>query len=174
MRIRSADPGDAKAIAAVHVRSWQAAYRGVMSQQYLDGLDPKQRYELWEQILRTPDWPRSGVLVAETSEGIIGFVHLRPTRDDDEDPSTVGEITAMYLLPANWSTGVGRQLMRPALKALGDAGYVQATLWVLESNDRARRFYEAGGWRSDGTVRSQTTAGALRRELRYRRAVDDR
>jgi hypothetical protein len=41
--IRAAVPEDALAVARVHVRSWQVAYRGLIAQAYLDSLKP----EVW-------------------------------------------------------------------------------------------------------------------------------
>ena len=38
--------------------------------------------------------------------------------------------------------------MTGLLEALACAAYRQATLWVLDSNKRARRFYEAAGCES--------------------------
>jgi len=172
IRIRRAVLSDALAIATVHIQSWQTAYRGIMPEDYLNRLAPSQRYDLWVEVLTTSNWPRSAALVAENSEGVVGFAHLRPTRDEDDDSSTVAEITSIYLLPSIWSAGVGRDLMRESLKAMGEAGYWYATLWVLEVNHRARRFYDAGGWSLDGSARHGTTAGALHRELRYRRPVE--
>ena len=40
--------------------------------------------------------------------------------------------------------------MAAALAGLAAAGYGQATLWVLDSNDRARRFYRVAGWAVEG------------------------
>lgn len=40
MDIRPTRMQDAPEIAVVHVLSWQAAYRGLLPQAYLDGLDP--------------------------------------------------------------------------------------------------------------------------------------
>ena len=51
--------------------------------------------------------------------------------------------------------------MAAALGRLGEGGFDQVTLWVLDSNARARRFYEAGGWRADGQ-RSEMTVSAFR------------
>ncbi|MER6578988.1 hypothetical protein [Nonomuraea sp. NPDC001023] len=51
MRIRKATPADAQAIAEIHVRSWQAAYRGLLPQDHLDGLDPAARRPGWERLL---------------------------------------------------------------------------------------------------------------------------
>ncbi len=55
VRVRKAGAGDAAAIAVVHVLSWQAAYEGLVPQDYLDGLDPARRRELyipWMQEIR--------------------------------------------------------------------------------------------------------------------------
>jgi len=38
--IRPAEVSDAERIGLIHVRSWQSAYQGLISQDYLDGLDP--------------------------------------------------------------------------------------------------------------------------------------
>ena len=58
--------------------------------------------------------------------------------------------------------------MRAALSVLRDEGYGAATLWVLERNPRARRFYEAAGWIADGAVKDDTYLGTPVREVRYR------
>ena len=173
MRVRRAEVGDAAAIARVHVGTWQVAYRGLIPQDYLDRLDAEERRESWARGLATSHWPRSGTLVAECDEGdegVVGFVHVGPSRDDDADP-TVGEVAAIYALSTVWGTGVGRALMDAALAGLGEAGYVQATLWVLETNTRARRFYTAAGWRPDGAVKVDATRGFPLSEVRYRRPV---
>jgi len=72
-------------------------------------------------------------------------------------------IYAIYLVPAAWDQGIGRQLMTAPLGRLGEAGYDQATLWVLDSNARARRFYEAGGWHADGAAKQDESFGQFRR-----------
>lgn len=87
----------------------------------------------------------------------------------DEDGAGVGEVTAIYLLDSHWGQGAGRELMAAAVEHLGAAGFTEATLWVLESNARARRFYEAAGWRPDGTVKVDESRGFPLREVRYRR-----
>jgi GNAT superfamily N-acetyltransferase len=169
MSTRLARASDARAIAAVHVRSWQAAYRGLIPQDYLDSLDPDQRRAGWDRALSTADWPRRGVLVAEQADEVVGFASICPTRDDDLDPARVGEVTAIYLLSEAWGSGLGRQLMTDALAAITEAGFGEAALWVLDTNERARSFYEAGGWSADGAVKQDTRAGFTLNEVRYRR-----
>jgi hypothetical protein len=41
-------------------------------------------------------------------------------------------------------------------------------LWVLETNTRARRFYESGGWRADGSSKTANSRGFPLVEVRYR------
>ena len=58
--------------------------------------------------------------------------------------------------------------MRRALELLRERGYEEAVLWVLDDNPRARRFYEAGGWRLDGARRRGEHLGVRTEEVRYR------
>jgi GNAT superfamily N-acetyltransferase len=171
-RVRKAGAGDAMAIAVAHVLSWQAAYEGLVTQDYLDGLDPARRRELRDVVLAEDVWPRSGVLVAENEDRVAGFAHFRPARDQDEDPWLIAEITAIYLVPEAWGTGTGRQLMTSSLNVLAHAGYREAALWVLNTNARARRFYESAGWRPDGTVKNDGSLGFLLTETRYRHMLN--
>ena len=74
-------------------------------------------------------------------------------------------------MPAAWDQGIGKQLMAAALGRLGEAEFDQVTLWVLDSNARARRFYEAGGWLADGAVKRDDSFGIPMTEVRYRRSL---
>jgi GNAT superfamily N-acetyltransferase len=158
-------------IAIVHVRSWQAAYCGLVPQDYLDSLDAEQRYPVWKRILGEAEWPRAGTFVAADGRDVVGFAHICPTRDADQDPARAGELAAIYLVPEAWGTGLGRELMTSGLSALSDAGFGEATLWVLDTNSRARRFYEAGGWHADGAVKQDGSRGFVLNEVRYRRSL---
>jgi len=171
MWIRRATADDAAAIAVVHVRAWQAAYRGLLPQDHLDSLDPQRRAKMWAGILAAQDRPRAATVVATSGPDIVGFAGACPSRDDDADPLTVGEIPAIYLLATHWGTGLGRLLMRTALILLREGGYREATLWVLDTNERAQRFYRVGGWRPDGAVKQDTSHGIALNEVRYRRSV---
>jgi ribosomal protein S18 acetylase RimI-like enzyme len=169
--VRRAGIEDAPDIAAVHVRSWQGAYRGLLPQDYLDQLDPASRLKVWEDAALNADWPRNGVLVAVLDGSICGFAGFGATRDTDGDQQQVGEVFAIYLHPQAWGKGLGRSLMADALGNLAAAGYTQATLWVLDSNARAREFYAKGGWVEDGAVKLDDSRGFPISEVRYRRQL---
>jgi GNAT superfamily N-acetyltransferase len=169
--VRTATARDAAPIANLHVRSWQAAYDGMMPQDYLDGLDPAGRLPLWRRVLGEPDPARRDVLVAAGETGICGFSSFGPTRDGDEDPDRVAEVRAIYLAPSALGQGYGRRLMAASLEHLTRLGYQQVTLWVLDVNMRARRFYELAGFQPDGGLKTDDREGISLREVRYRRPL---
>ncbi|MEU7010117.1 GNAT family N-acetyltransferase [Streptomyces sp. NPDC046332] len=170
MSIRAALPADAAAIATVHVRSWQVAYRALLPHPYLDGLDVEERTAVWSARLEAPE-PASVLVATEAGGRVVGFCAFRAWPDDDLDATTTGEIAALYAAPEVWGSGVGRGLLAASEEALAADGFREAALWVLADNARGRRFYEAAGWRPDGTVVQDTTAGRTLDELRYRRPL---
>ena len=173
--VRPATLADAHAIGLVHVRSWQSAYRGKMPQDHLDGLDPSRRAEQWQRIMEETEPSRGGVLVAEAEGGgITGFASFGPSRDSDTDPRVTGEVFAIYADPAAWDTGIGRTLMATTVAGLVRLGYANAILWVLDTNDRARRFYALAGWEQDGANKTDGSRGFDITEVRYRRTLSRR
>lgn len=154
IRIRSSVPEDAEAIAQIQVRSFQAGWSAFIPAQPLAALDPAPRIPLWRE---------RSAFVAEDEEGIAGLVQVGPS-----DEEGVGEIYRLFVAPERWGKGIGQALMDHALEQLKSAGFDQALLWVHADSRRARRFYEAGGWRHDGAAENQETLGHLVRLLCYR------
>jgi ribosomal protein S18 acetylase RimI-like enzyme len=163
---RRAEVGDAGGIAAVHVRTWQVAYRNQVPDDYLDALSVTDRSARWRELLGALE-ATATVLVAEDDGAVVGFASAVASRDDDAGPMT-GELAALYVAPACWDRGVGRELLGLAVAHLGTAGFTSATLWVLQTNARARRFYAAAGWSPDGREQLTHIGSAAVAELRYR------
>lgn len=148
MLIRPATPEDAEATARIHVSSWAAAYT-------LGGPSYEQRLDLHR---RSPP-----SFVAEVDGRIAGFVGVGASRDPDAD----GELYVIYVDPAHWRTGIGRELIRAGEARMRELGYHRVVLWVLDENPRARRFYEAAGWQVDGFRRPIEFLGQKVPEVRY-------
>jgi GNAT superfamily N-acetyltransferase len=167
--VRAASPSDAAAIAAVQVRAWQWAYRGLVPDSYLDAMSIDDRTARWRQGLEHLEAGRTFYLIAG-ERAAAGFVGIGPSRDEDTGTGT-GEVYAIYVEPASIGTGLGHALLRHAEDELRLRGFSTAILWVLEGNTRARRFYERHAWRPDGTSKTQDAfdVGADLREVRYRR-----
>lgn len=166
VEIRHPTIEDAEQIGAIHVGAWQWAYRGLMPDDFLDGLDPVARGESWARRLVDADTCRRQ-LVAIIGPAVVGFVSFGHSRDDDAEPGT-GEVMALYLEPERLGTGIGRGLFTSSLDKLRDDGHEQATVWVLDTNRRGRRFYEKAGMRLDGATKSDELRGFGVTELRYR------
>ena len=151
--IRVATEADARGVARIVVESWRVAYKGIISDEGLAGLSIDEREVSWRERLRGSD-PSSAdwtTLVCEENGEAIGFATYRPCGDEDKDPSSVGELVAIYMLPHYWGQGLGKRMWEEVLRRFEAQGVSEITLWVIESNLRARRFYEIAGFRADGS-----------------------
>jgi GNAT superfamily N-acetyltransferase len=168
--VRVAVRGDAAAIAGVHVRAWQAGYRGLLPDAELDGLSIAGRTRNWLEWLGASG-ERLVTLVAEECGVVVGFCALlTPSHDDDAAPRTA-EVGALYVEPERWRAGVGTALLDRGVELLVNEGWDTATLWVFEANRRARSFYERVGFAADGASKRYDGSVALEdppRELRLR------
>lgn len=153
------------AIARIHVRSWQSAYRGLLTDDYLDALTVDERLEMHRQALVSPGDRRTWV--ALESDTVVGFAVTGPSQDADADERT-GELYAMYLDPDRFGRGIGKRLLDHAIEDLRGRGFRTLTLWVLETNAGGRRFYEREGWRADGLTTSERVDCEMRPTVRYR------
>jgi ribosomal protein S18 acetylase RimI-like enzyme len=162
-RVRRATDADARALATVHVESWRQAYAHVFPAERLAALSVDEREVLARQVLADPG--RETILVGEVDGAVAGFASTGAARAAGTD---TGEVYAIYVAPEYWAQGVGRALMNAALELLVGSGFEEAVLWVLDDNPRARRFYEAGGWRLDGARREGEHLGVHTNEVRYR------
>jgi len=167
IHLRRAEPADAMAVARVHVRSWQAAYRGLLSHEYLDGLRPEDRATSYTFGGLEPDHPTT--IVSVEDEMIRGFATIGPSRD--AGPEGIGALHALYVDPDCWDTGVGRTLIHEARRQLAGLGFDEAVVWVLAGNERAERFYRKDGWAADGSRRWDEVWSVVIDEVRYRRTL---
>jgi len=166
MCVRKAQLEDAPEIANIHIRSWRAAYRGLIPDSILEDLDLQERTLLWSRNLSKPDeW----IFVAKEKELVVGFCSLAPARDEEEDPKAIAEITTIYVDPDEWGKGFGKALSKAALHKALKCGFQEVLLWVLRENHRARDFYEHLGFHADGTGKAKGFApGVLIPQVRYR------
>ena len=191
--IRSASAADAAQIAAVMRDSWFAAYDGIIATAIIDRVTAPDGGARVRQSFRIRPWQRVIAAIApgeiapgavsprEGGAGIVGYASFGPERDVLGAPwphpltpagseGLVAELYALYVHPAWWSTGTGRTLMDEVLAKVSKAGYAGITLWVLEANARARRFYGKAGFAPDGARHLLEDLGGVT-EIRYRRAL---
>jgi ribosomal protein S18 acetylase RimI-like enzyme len=152
VRVRSAVPGDARAVAKVHVAGWSWGYRGLLPNDVIAARTVEDREAQWIVGFAVERSDGGGGLVAEDRSGrIVGFVAFGPASEEEmAPPPGWGEVYALYLSEDAAGRGVGRRLLDAAVASLRSNGFEHAVLWVLDANVRARRFYERAGWRVDG------------------------
>ncbi|OPY70830.1 MAG: putative acetyltransferase [Syntrophorhabdaceae bacterium PtaU1.Bin034] len=163
MNIRKAVPDDALGIAKAHVDSWRSAYRGLVPDDRLAGMDCSRRAGRFRESITQEE---ELIYVAEDAIGIAGFLALGPCRDPGIDSTATAEVYALYLAPEHWRKGMGRMMSREAERILEDQGYSRVVLWVFEGNTRGRLFYEAMGFVGDGATKTMDV-GVPMRCIRY-------
>lgn len=164
INVRRARLEDAAALAAIHVNSWRVAYRGMVDQSVLDELSIAARTELWKGWLTAPTTPAHRHHTLEVDGVIAGFAVTRPSVEKDAAEDAF-DLAAIYLAPEYFGRGLGAPLLAVALGELAAQGARTVTLWVLEANARARRFYERWGFALDGAELYDERLRA--KELRY-------
>jgi ribosomal protein S18 acetylase RimI-like enzyme len=166
--VRPAVAADARAIAEIHVASWQVAYRGLMPDEHLASLTVAKRETFWRDAI---EYAEPQVHLALDGGTPVGFVALDRSRDP-KTPATTGEIWALYVAPAHWGQGAGLALWDAAREACEEEGFTVVTLWVLLRNDRALRFYELAGFKRElPSARTIPVGGVRLEEIRLRRPL---
>ena len=165
MHVRTARPSDAAAMGALVVRAWQRAYRGLMPDDYLNGLTVDDRADMWTRVLTGELDPKRSVFVADDDGRVVGFVAVGGEMDVAD--ATRGEVYALNVDPDRWGRGVGRALLAAGCGHLRAVGYATAVLWVHPDNARACRFYRAAGWLADGAERRHDALGVEVPAVRY-------
>jgi len=143
--IRPARIEDAPAIAHVQVKTWQATYRGIVPDTFLDTMDEAERTKRWGSFIEQScsDATQPFVIVAvHAVAGIIGYAAGGQARSEDAGP--LGELYALYILPPFQRRGIGRQLVVAFAQELLARGFNKMVVLVLEANP-ACGFYEALG-----------------------------
>lgn len=171
--VRWATPSDAAAIAALQVRSWRAAYRGIVPDAFLDGLTEDAWLERWTNQLTAPG--REGVHQLVSTDARNGPAHAVAACGPAMAPTAIltGQLYVLYTDPPSWGEGHGGALLRRVHELLAADGHSGAVLWVAADNNRSIEFYEHHGWTKDGKTQREEVAGAIFDEVRMVRDLAD-
>ena len=142
IEVRRPNINDASNISRVRAESWRAAYRGIVPDDYLDGMDVEGWAEGFRRFLENPP-DKLVSFVAEADAEIVGMAVAGRNRDNDTPYAA--ELFMIYLSPQYWRRGIGLTLMDATAQSLIDLGLSSMIVWVLAENRSARRFYEVLG-----------------------------
>ena len=147
--VRFADFYDSKILGYIHCQSWISAYKTIIPDSILDDISVEKREKYFQKALS--EKLEEDVLIFNESNP-VGFLTLGKCRDKDSD-NFWGEIWGIQLLPSYWSQGIGTELINWGINELKNRAFTKISLWVLEENINARKFYEKIGFKHDGTIK---------------------
>ena len=145
--IRLATDADILPMAKVHIVSWRETYPGLLPDPMLARLSIADEAIRWQRMLDRPRaWGGTLAFVAEQQGSIVGYGSCGEQRTELlHDRGFTGEISELYVLRCAQRQGAGSGLMKAMASALLERGHRAMSLWVLEQNGAARRFYEGRG-----------------------------
>ncbi len=147
--IRHAQPGDEATLAYIQTESWNAGFRGILTEDALAAATQIDRVTMMYRRILEQNYGNLYLLTVDGKPHCIAA--WAPTRS--EDMPGYAELICIHSLPGNWRKGFGRSMMDTVLRDAADAGYRKIMLWVFEENARARRFYESMGFTTVGKVK---------------------
>ena len=134
MVFREGQESDLAEIAALHTASQRLTYRGLLSDRYLDGLDPAKQRQKWEVFSRQEGHT---LLAARNRDGLLGFAAWKR---DEELPKCL-YLEALHVAPEARGKGVGADLIRRAARYARENGYRTMSVCIVKGNEGARRLY---------------------------------
>ena len=115
------------------VRIWREVWRESYAGYFDSAIDDTPWMDaVWHEFLPV----MRDFVIAEMDGHVVGFTHREAALVED-----------LWVDPEFCSQGIGPLLLERQLRAIAAEGYRTATLFCLEVNSRARRFYEREGWR---------------------------
>lgn len=145
-------------ISKIYESSWKYAYKGILSQDYLDRIPTGH----WANGINKAGLNSLVLIEHERLIGTASFCQSRWEKYGD-----YGEIVSIYFLPNYIGKGYGRLLIRKCIEELKQCGFDKVLLWVLEDNHRARRFYEKNGFIRSKVFMDNEIGGENVREVLY-------
>jgi GNAT superfamily N-acetyltransferase len=149
INIRLAEPEDALSMAEVLTQSWEAAYSGIIPDDYIKEKNSI-RLDHFKEIITTENKSHYVILSAGV---MVGLLSADVSKDNDVDDSCF-EVGRLYIHPDYFRRGIGTTAMEFAYDIAFSLNKTMVTLWVLAENASSIKFYKQCGFAVDG--RTQT------------------
>lgn len=161
MKVRLATIDDVEKMSKVVVDTWKVAYKGLISQAYLNKLTSETYNERFKRQLYAK---KLLFLVAEVQGKIVGMLQANVI---DEEM----RIDMLYVSPVYQKNGIGKALLDKSIK--DNTSVQKVVLDVLDKNMNAKLFYEQQGFFPTGKKRkSEINAGVFLVE-RFERLIKE-
>lgn len=141
--IRNANENDARAISQIRIDGWKSAYRGIISDEYLDSIDYEKDYQrVYDRILgKDKDYnPNTIVFVDDITNEVLGFSSFGEINTLSDNMYDC-ELYAIYVKPENKGQGIGKQMLEYINDYFKSIGKKNMILFCLKDNLLSRKFY---------------------------------
>jgi GNAT superfamily N-acetyltransferase len=153
-----AGPGDAAALAQVHVRAWREIYVGLLPASFLTGMNEAAYTRRWRAALMAPEPPET-VLCAEGATGLVAY-------GAGSVANGRAQVSTLYVVRSAQGRGLGKALLGSLARVFATRGATSLRLWVLNGNEPAHRFYDRLGG-APGAARTVGGWGGHHRETAF-------
>lgn len=162
--IRKAAPGDASRIAEILIFAKRTAYRSIFQNDVVSF----QEMQVLDLALHYRDDPGALHDIYVFDDGIVkGMMRWQKHRGSDSDRSW--ELKELYIDPFFQGYGIGHQMILYFLTAAWENHIPDVSLWVLEKNQTAIRFYQSHGFCPNGIKKLEE--GTVESLLQYVRTL---
>ncbi|MCK4381572.1 MAG: GNAT family N-acetyltransferase [Candidatus Lokiarchaeota archaeon] len=146
---RKAQISDLSGIVKVNVDTWKTAYKGIISEKYLQSISYEDKKANWRQRLEDPTHGAIIHVAEKDSEEIVGFIlatlqKFDPIATIPQAKSFTGQLGAIYVLKNYQGNKIGTELVKLVVKHLIENKIHDMIVWVLKESPY-RRFYEKLG-----------------------------
>ncbi len=172
--VRLASMLDCERVGEINVDAWQARLRAILPSAVLDSLSAPDLALAWAGALINPPSPAHRLLVAVTTDAVVGYAAIGPSSDPDAEPRT-SELLALEVDPRHHRAGHGSRLMTAAVDLARQSGFEEMSVWCPVADEVRRAFLQSAGWAPDSALRDLEIPGAPADDavLREARLVTD-
>ncbi len=143
MKVRYAKFEDMKAVSKIKVDMWKTAYKGIVSDEYLNSLNYEESQKKHEDVFEKDFW----AVYENDNNEILGFCWFGETGslDLEELREYDSELIAIYVRPDSKGQGIGKIMFQFVVNELKSKNKIKMILWVLEDNKPSIEFYKKMG-----------------------------
>ena len=183
--VRPASPDDAGEIAHIQLTTWRHAYRRILPQHVVDGIDEEWVTRRWLTSIEAPPSPRHRILVAiEQAQQayLVGFAATGEADEaalaPDEDPAgilrpDVASITDLLVEPRWARRGHGSRLLAACADLWREDDFAAAVAWSFEADTAMLGFLTSAGWEPDGVTRALDVDDLLVPQIRLHTSLTE-
>lgn len=131
---------DSLEIAKLIKEGWNSAYRGLISNEYLNNMNIERISKSWKE---GTEKNKNNIFVYKKDNQILGVIRFEKT--ESINLKNVGEVFVLYVKPEEKRKGIGSKLLEFAKNKFIQASYDKMIIWCLKGNKQGANFYKKHG-----------------------------